>query len=83
VKLWIVGAVVGLLSIIAVGLLWVGGEVHYRNCLAQADLLYPVAFQQATDETNTQFEIGPQPEFVFHDSVRRAEALNDCSRWPL
>ena len=82
-KHWFVGGVVGLLGIIAAGLLWVGGEMHYRNCLAKADLQYPVAFQQATDKTNTQFEIGPQPEFVFHDSDRRAEALTDCSRWPL
>ena len=71
------------LAVAAFGSLWIAGETRYRNCLAEADLRYPVAFQQATDKTDTQFEIGPQPKFVFHERVQRAEALNECSRWPV
>jgi hypothetical protein len=71
------------LVVVAVASLWVAGEARYRNCLSAVDLRYPVAYQQPTDKTDVQFEIGPQPEFVFHERVRRTEALNECSRWPL
>lgn len=72
------GAVLGALCLLA----WIGGELHYRNCLQAADLRYPVAFQQPTSETETQFGIGPQPHFVFHDEENRSGAISNCSRWP-
>jgi hypothetical protein len=63
-------------------LAWIGGELHYRNCLESATARYPVAFQQPTDKTDTQFGIGPQPHFVFTDEDEREEAIAACSRSP-
>jgi hypothetical protein len=56
--------------------------MHYRNCISAVGLRYPVAYQQPTDKTETQFGIGPQPHFVFHDRAERSEAISACSRWP-
>ncbi len=37
---------VGLAGLIVVLLLvWIGGELHYRNCLAEVELRHPVAVQ--------------------------------------
>jgi hypothetical protein len=36
--------VAGLIVILL--LLWIGGELHYRNCLEEVDLKHPVALKQ-------------------------------------
>ena len=70
-------------AVIALCLLaWIGGELHYRNCLQGVELRYPVAYQQPTSRTETQFGIGPQPHFVFYEKPQRDRAISSCSRWP-
>jgi hypothetical protein len=74
---------VGLLSCLALlAVSWLGGEIHYRNCLNAVELRYPVAYRQATSETNLNFKIGPQPGFDFYNQAGRDNAIDSCSRWP-
>jgi len=47
-------------------LVWIGGELHYRNCLEEVELKHPVALQQ-----NAGAEI-----------AEREDAIDSCSRWP-
>ena len=65
-------------------LAWIGGEMHYRNCLANVELRYPVAYRQVEggNPLNPYLDIGPQPHFVFHERADRNEAIAGCSRWP-
>jgi hypothetical protein len=38
---------IGIAGLIVVLLLfWIGGELHYRNCLEEVDLKHPVALKQ-------------------------------------
>jgi hypothetical protein len=32
-------------------LVWIGGELHYRNCLAEVELKHPVALKQTSAQT--------------------------------
>lgn len=85
-----VGAVVVLLLMLA----WIGGEVHYRNCLTKAELSHPVAEHWMPGHPEeTSIGGGPlnQPpesrpaepaHFVFYGQQDRNAALNECSRWP-
>jgi len=39
---------IGVAGLIVVLLLfWIGGELHYRNCLAEVELKHPVALNEA------------------------------------
>lgn len=75
-------------------LAWIGGEVHYRNCLTGAELRHPVAGHWMPGHSEeTSIGGGPlnQPpesrpaepaHFVFYGQRDRDEALDQCSRWP-
>ena len=64
----IVAAVAGLAVLVVLLLLaWIGGELHHRNCLAEADLRYPALVGEAGDATL---------------AAKRADAVSGCSRWP-
>ncbi|HWO16967.1 MAG TPA: hypothetical protein VNM89_09685 [Solirubrobacterales bacterium] len=84
-----VAAVAALAVVVALLLLgWIGGELHYRNCLANVELRYPVAYQQAAPNPRNpyaeQFGLGGGVEagFAFHDRADRNDAIAACSRWP-
>jgi hypothetical protein len=64
----VVAAVAGLAVLIVLLLLaWIGGELHHRNCLAEADLRYPALVGEAGDAAL---------------AAKRADAVSGCSRWP-
>jgi hypothetical protein len=52
--------------IVVLILLWIGGEMHYRNCLEEVELKHPVALNGSA---------GPQ-------MAEREDAIDSCSRWP-
>jgi hypothetical protein len=76
-------AAIGLV-VAGLALLWIGGEMRYRNCLLKADLRFPVAYQQPTDSFNPNLGRfgGPRPHFVIPNAEARLSALGECSRWP-
>jgi hypothetical protein len=63
----IVAAALAAVVVLAL-LFWIAGEAHYRNCLTETGLRYPVA------ESGAALDPG--------DAAARDEALADCSRWP-
>jgi hypothetical protein len=64
-----VAVAIGLAGLIGLLLLaWIGGELHYRSCLAEVELRHPVAFQQGVP--------------VDADLAAREDAIAGCSRWP-
>jgi hypothetical protein len=87
-------AAIGAIVAVALGLAilaWIGGELHYRNCLENANMHYPVAYQQPQPtSTNkylrSQFGLpGGQTGrggFVIYKRAERSEAIADCSRLP-
>jgi hypothetical protein len=42
-------AIAGLIVVLL--LFWIGGELHYRNCLEEVDLKHPVALKADTLQT--------------------------------
>lgn len=86
---WLMGIAVLTLILLA----WVGNEVHYRNCLTEAELRNPVAahWKQGHRETTIGGVPLGQPQesrpaepahFVFYGQQDRDAALDHCSRWP-
>jgi ABC-type phosphate transport system auxiliary subunit len=68
---WAVAVAVGLVAVIGLVLLaWIGGELHYRNCITEADLRYPAAAGTT---------VGPATKL---EQERRSDAIGGCSRWP-
>ena len=61
----VAGAVAGVLLLLL--LAWIGGESHYRSCLAHAELANPVALGQAASPPAVQ---------------AREDAIDGCSRLP-
>lgn len=61
----VAGAVAGVLLLLL--LAWIGGESHYRSCLAHAELANPVAVDQAASPAAAR---------------AREEAVDGCSRLP-
>ena len=68
---------------------WIGGELHYRNCLQSVEVRYPVAYQPGKGNGDNpwsayreQFGIGPHAHFVFYEKAQRDRAISGCSRWP-
>ena len=55
-------------------LAWIGGELHYRNCVTEAELRYPVAYRQGGE--------GAAGEIASEDLASRDDAIAGCSRWP-
>jgi len=44
---------IGVAGLIVVLLLfWIGGELHYRNCLAEVELKHPVALNEAAGQAS-------------------------------
>jgi len=44
---------VGIAGLIFVlSLLWIGGELHYRNCLAEVELKHPVALKKTASQAS-------------------------------
>ena len=44
---------IGVAGLIVVLLLfWIGGELHYRNCLAEVELKHPVALKQTAAQVS-------------------------------
>lgn len=85
-------AVVGLLGALLVSAAWIGGELHYRNCLSGAELRYPTAYRTYQEEApppsaqsigGTHASPLPRAHFVFHARDERSAAIAGCSRWPL
>lgn len=71
--------VLGVLALLA----WIGGELHYRNCLANVELHYPVAYMPDGKEPGQygSWRAIP-PHFAFYRGPERGEAIASCSRWP-
>ncbi|HEX6227904.1 MAG TPA: hypothetical protein VFZ41_00390 [Solirubrobacterales bacterium] len=64
-----VALAIGLAGLIGLLLLaWIGGELHYRSCLTEAELRHPVAYQQGVPDSA--------------DVASREDAVAGCSRWP-
>jgi hypothetical protein len=62
-----VAIALGVIVLVIVLLLaWIGGEQHYRGCLDQVALEYPVGAEG-------------QPS---GGAAAREDAIDDCSRWP-
>ncbi len=60
-------------------LAWIGGELHYRNCLAEAELKNPNGFAYAAPDPRTPGAIGYLTPTRLDD---RAAAADSCSRVP-
>ncbi len=78
-----VSAAVAVLALCLLG--WIGGELHYRNCLQGAELRYPVAFQVGPGgKGNVYLEAleKPRAHFAFYKKAERDRAISSCSRWP-
>lgn len=78
-----VGAIAVLVGLLLAGLLWIGGEMHYRNCIDAATATTPPP--RAAEASSTQEDIdralaGKPPAQPADTS--RAEAVAGCSRWP-
>jgi hypothetical protein len=69
------GVAAGATVLIAVALLWLAGEAHYRGCVDHVSARYPPI---AVSAFSTQ-ETGPLK--VAYDA-ERTQALEDCSRVP-
>ena len=74
-------AALGIGALIAVALLWIGGEEHYRSCIETVEARHPVAL----------LEHGPRsiyrpakPMFVFYGESGkfREAAIDNCTRLP-
>jgi hypothetical protein len=57
---------------------WIGGELHYRNCLQSVELRHPVAYQPGPSNPYSD----PRAHFAFYEKAQRDRALSGCSRWP-
>ena len=57
---------------------WIGGELHYRNCLQSVELRYPVAYQPGPENSFAD----PHAHFSFYERTERDQAIANCSRWP-
>ena len=58
---------IGIAGLIVVLLMfWIGGELHYRNCLEEVELKHPVALKADSAAQVTE----------------REDAIDYCSRWP-
>lgn len=67
---WAVAAAIGVVAIIGIVLLaWIGGELHYRSCITEADLRHPAPTGAPSAATRLE-------------QARREEAVSGCSRWP-
>lgn len=69
------GIAAGATVVIAVALLWLAGEAHFRGCVDEAAARYPPIAVSAFSGKQT----GPLK--VAYDR-ERAEALDDCGRAP-
>ena len=70
---------------------WIGGEMHYRNCLAHADARYPVNLTEAPlgpGKGIGGYSLGNKylgedgGNETFEERKRRLAAIADCSRRP-
>jgi hypothetical protein len=76
---WAIALAASVATVIALVLLaWIGGELHYRNCLQNAELRYPVAYQPGPANRFAD----PHAHFVFYKQAQRDRAIFGCSRWP-
>jgi hypothetical protein len=69
------GIATGAAVVVAVALLWLAGEAHFRGCVDEVSARYPPIAVSAFSREDT----GPLK--VAYD-VERTEALDDCSRLP-
>jgi hypothetical protein len=68
---WAVAAAVGVVALIGIVLLsWIGGELHYRNCVSAAEFRYPLSSRMMTGAGAAM------------ERAHRSEAIDGCSRWP-
>jgi hypothetical protein len=68
-------AVVAALALLA----WIGGELHYRNCLAKAELESPHGFAYATPNSKNPGSVGYLTPTRLAEST---QATGDCTRVP-
>jgi hypothetical protein len=71
-----------LIALVLLG--WIGGELHYRNCLSEVNLRHPVGYSPARGNPANPYSSGSGPAtFSFYPNKQaRDEALNACSRLP-
>ena len=79
VALWLL--VVGVL-IAACGLLWVGGELHYRNCLTKAQVQLASESNSSATDYGKVFGGGVDYGELFGGSSSSGNAEPHCSRLP-
>lgn len=61
---------------------WIGGEMHYHNCLQAAEARYPTAYATGSEAGQYGDWRAKEPRFVFYEAAKREEAISNCSRWP-
>lgn len=75
-----------LTAVTSASLVWIGGELHYRNCLQNAELRYPAAYQpgRGNGYGENLWAAGDEPRahFAFYKRTERSQAISGCSRWP-
>lgn len=75
-----------LAAVASASLVWIGGELHYRNCLTSVELRYPIAYQQGEPGAGGGGKYGNAflraGSFVFYQGENRSKAIAGCSRWP-
>lgn len=67
-----------LVAVASASLFWIGGELHYRNCLQGVELRYPLAYQPGPENQYAD----PNAHFAFYKKAQRDQAISGCSRWP-
>lgn len=66
-----VAAALGVVAVIGLVLLaWIGGELHYRNCVTAAEYRHPVPTAMRGGTASPM------------ERTLRSEAIDGCSRWP-
>ncbi len=77
---WRAALAIGLAVVAGLALLgWIGGELHYRNCLARAELANPPGYSYAPPNATT----GPPVGYLTPTrQADRAEAADACTRVP-
>ena len=61
-----IAALCVVVTVIVLLMAWIGGELHYRNCIEATQARYPVSLQQPAAPVQAE----------------REDAISSCSRWP-
>ena len=74
--------VIGVL--VLAGVLWIGGELHYRGCVDAAEAAHPatVAGRSSILDSDNIFDDAGRSEPTEKPNPERARAVRGCSRLP-